>query len=172
MKLASCTIMYSGPAPSKRGKPARSPGSGTTTYQRICSRAKWRRRRRGQLRSARNPMHFNPASYRQTASRAGPVNPLVVGATRAGIKDPPTAWVAAAMKYGCFSARFSNDRDPAPIASAPWALPIAMSARRSGVPSSAANTLSTPRASNMTTVIGARDLARAYAGRHSRRSVL
>src|ERR1700727_174064 len=66
------------------------------------------------------------------------------------------------MKYGCCLALACKAREFTPIARAPWTLPIAISAGREGVRSSAANVFNVPpHASRTTTVIGARDFSRA-----------
>src|SRR5882757_10047917 len=58
------------------------------------------------------------------------------------------------MKKACSCARWNSARDPMPKASAPYALPWAISARIRLVPSCAAVTFMQPRASRMVTTSG------------------
>ena len=80
----------------------------------------------GQLGSASRLAAARPASaVASSLSDASPVTPtapiIALSSPRistppgTGIKDPPTAWVAAAMKYGCFSAGFPTNTIPRPL---------------------------------------------------------
>ena len=80
-----------------------------------------------------------------------------------GISMPPTAWVTAATNCGRWAAMVPSVRDPSPMASAPAALPVAISARLRLVPSSAAKALSAPRASSTATASGLKLFLRAAA---------
>src|SRR5690349_21135207 len=73
-----------------------------------------------------------------------------------GTSLPPIAAAAAVMKYACCSARAIRDRDPMPSASAPYALPNAISNRLLDEPSSRSTLTTWPPASSTTTVSGFR----------------
>src|SRR5215470_11800951 len=73
-----------------------------------------------------------------------------------GTSLPPIAAAAAVMKYACCSARAISDRDPMPSASAPYALPKAISNRLLDEPSSRSTLTTWPPASSTTTVSGFR----------------
>src|SRR5262249_17186076 len=81
-----------------------------------------------------------------------------------------TAWVRGGRKCGGGAAMLASVCVPSPMASAPAAIPVAISARLRLVPSSAAKALRAPRASSTATANGLKLLFRAAASVAARRS--